>query len=91
LQSSIILPFAYGGEKGYSYILIVHRDGYATLYGHLSSFLVATGDQVKKGQVIGLSGATPGTHGAGPMTTGPHLHFEVIKNGKHIDPLSVLP
>jgi murein DD-endopeptidase MepM/ murein hydrolase activator NlpD len=80
-----------GGEKGYSYILIVHRDGYATLYGHLSSFLVATGDQVKKGQVIGLSGATPGTHGAGPMTTGPHLHFEVIKNGKHIDPLSVLP
>lgn len=80
-----------GGQRGFSYILIGHRGGYATLYGHLSSFSVTTGQEVRQGQTIGLSGGRPGTHGAGPMTTGPHLHFEVIKNGVHADPESVLP
>ncbi len=80
-----------GGELGYSYILVGHRDGYATLSGHLSSFAVATGQQVAQGQVIGYSGGTPGTHGAGPMTTGAHLHFEVLKGGVHINPRTVLP
>lgn len=80
-----------GGETGYTYILIGHRDGYATLYGHISVPQVAPGIQVKKGDVIGLSGGTPGTPGAGPTTTGPHLHFEVILNGSNIDPFDVLP
>ncbi len=80
-----------GGARGFSYILIGHRGGYATLYGHLSAFSVVTGQEVHQGQVIGLSGGKPGTHGAGPMTTGAHLHFEVIKNGVHVDPASVLP
>ncbi|MFA6038779.1 MAG: peptidoglycan DD-metalloendopeptidase family protein [Candidatus Peribacteraceae bacterium] len=80
-----------GGAKGYTYVLIAHRDGYATLYGHLSSVAVAAGDDVVQGQTIGLSGGQPGTPGAGLLTTGPHLHFEVIKNGTNINPLSVLP
>ncbi len=80
-----------GGATGFSYILIGHRDGYATLYGHLSSFAVATGQDVRRGQLIGESGGQPGTHGAGPMTTGAHLHFEMLKNGVHVDPLTVLP
>ncbi len=80
-----------GGARGYSYILIGHRDGYATLYGHLSSFAVGAGDEVRQGQVIGMSGGKPGTYGAGLLTTGPHLHFEVIKNGANINPLNVLP
>lgn len=80
-----------GGARGFSYILIGHRDGYATLYGHLSSFSVQTGDVVSRGQVIGLSGGAPGTHGAGPMTTAAHLHFEMMKNGVHIDPRDLLP
>ena len=80
-----------GGRTGFSYILIGHRDGYATLYGHLSQFAVSTGDEVYGGQMIGLSGGAPGTHGAGPMTTGSHLHFEMMRNGQHIDPKLVLP
>lgn len=80
-----------GGATGYTYVLIGHRDGYATLYGHLSKVSVQAGERVGKGEQIGESGATPGTDGAGPMTTGPHLHFEVIHNGEHIDPKAVLP
>lgn len=80
-----------GGETGYTYVLIGHRGSYATLYGHLSSVSVQAGQEVSAGQIIGLSGGTPGTSGAGPMTTGPHLHFEVIKSGVNVDPLTVLP
>jgi len=80
-----------GGKTGYSYLLIGHRGGYATLYGHLSEFLVAPGQTVSKGDVVALSGGQPGTHGAGPMTTAAHLHFEVIKDGTNVNPQSVLP
>lgn len=80
-----------GGATGYTYILIAHRNGFATLYGHLSSTLVHQGQEVRAGAVIGLSGGKPGTRGAGPMTTGPHLHFEVIHSGVNIDPSAVLP
>ncbi len=80
-----------GGKTGYSYLLIGHRGGYATLYGHLSEFLVAPGQTVSKGDVVALSGGQPGTHGAGPMTTAAHLHFEVIQDGTNINPQSVLP
>lgn len=80
-----------GGAKGYTYILIGHRNGYATLYGHISQTLVKAGQEVTAGQTIGLSGGKPGTDGAGPMTTGPHLHFEVIQSGVNIDPKTMLP
>lgn len=80
-----------GGLTGYSYILIGHRDGYATLYGHVSQALVSAGQDVAGGQQIAISGGTPGTHGAGPMTTAAHLHFEVIQGGVNVDPKTVLP
>lgn len=76
---------------GYSSLVIRHGDGYATLYGHISGFLVAEGERVNAGQSVALSGGTPGTPGAGRMTTGAHLHFEVIKDGVHVDPRTVLP
>lgn len=75
---------------GYSYIIVKH-DGFATLYGHASNFFVAEGDTVRQGDVLAASGGMPGTPGAGTLTTGPHLHFEVIREGKRIDPLTVLP
>jgi murein DD-endopeptidase MepM/ murein hydrolase activator NlpD len=76
---------------GYNYITIVHAGGLNTIYGHILEIFVQEGDIVQAGQLIGLSGGMPGTPGAGYMTTGPHLHFEVIKNKKHQNPLDFLP
>lgn len=75
---------------GYSYIMLAHAGGYMTLYGHVSNIMVSEGDAIKTGDIIGLSGATPGTKGAGAYTTGPHLHFEVLKDGVNDDPLNYL-
>ncbi len=62
-------------------ILINHGGGYQTRYAHLSKFSVSAGQTVSAGQQIGLVGATG-------RVTGPHLHFEVIVNGKTANPLS---
>jgi murein DD-endopeptidase MepM/ murein hydrolase activator NlpD len=76
---------------GYSYLILAHKGGFMTAYGHILEFRVEAGDKVKEGQTIALSGGTPGTKGAGLMTTGAHLHFEVMKGGKYVDPLEYLP
>lgn len=91
ISDGIVFAVKDGGLTGYSYVLIGHRNGYASLYGHVSSFLVKKGDIVSIGQMIALSGGKPGTHGAGYMTTGAHLHLEITKNGTHVNPTSVLP
>jgi len=75
-----VVVFA-GVESGYgNYTCINHGNGIATCYGHQSLLLVKVGDQVKRGQVIGLVGSTG-------YSTGPHLHFEVRINGAVTDPL----
>jgi len=76
---------------GYSYIILAHKKNLVTVYGHVYESLVKPGMLVKKGDVIGLSGGTPGTKGAGMQTTGPHLHFEVHYKGEPVNPLDYLP
>jgi murein DD-endopeptidase MepM/ murein hydrolase activator NlpD len=71
---------AAGWESGFGWTVeVAHTKGYSTLYGHLSRYLVDVGDQVAKGQQIGLSGSSGNS-------TGPHLHYEVRLNGVPVDP-----
>ncbi|MCR4780577.1 MAG: peptidoglycan DD-metalloendopeptidase family protein [Ruminiclostridium sp.] len=65
------------------YIVIDHGNGYQTLYAHLSAIYVTVGQEVTKGECIGAVGSTG-------WSTGPHLHFEVRKDGSRIDPFSVV-
>jgi murein DD-endopeptidase MepM/ murein hydrolase activator NlpD len=69
-----------GERSGYGNMVeIDHGNGYSTLYGHSEKVLVHVGEIVKKGQEIALLGSTG-------RSTGPHVHFEVLYNGKPIDP-----
>jgi murein DD-endopeptidase MepM/ murein hydrolase activator NlpD len=70
-----------GERSGYGQMVeINHGNGLATRYGHNEKILVKQGDMVRKGQELALMGSTG-------RSTGPHLHFEVLKNGAQVDPL----
>jgi murein DD-endopeptidase MepM/ murein hydrolase activator NlpD len=69
------------------YIIVRHRDGMITIYGHLSGIFIQKGDYVRQGMVIGSVGKTGNAAAAGML---PHLHFEIRKNGVPQDPLEYI-
>ncbi|MDD2891827.1 MAG: peptidoglycan DD-metalloendopeptidase family protein [Candidatus Gracilibacteria bacterium] len=75
---------------GYGYIALKHANGYVTVYGHISEVLVNKFDFIDTGRLFAKTGGTPGTPGAGVMTSGAHLHFELYKNRESADPLRLL-
>jgi murein DD-endopeptidase MepM/ murein hydrolase activator NlpD len=69
-------------EQGYgNHVVINHGFGYETLYGHMTRFIVRAGQKVKRGELIGYVGSTG-------RSTGPHVHYEVIKNGEKVNPIN---
>jgi murein DD-endopeptidase MepM/ murein hydrolase activator NlpD len=74
-----------GPEGGYGkYIRIKHSNGYETAYGHMSAFAkgMEVGKKVRQGQVIGFVGSSG-------LSTGPHVHYEILVNGRFVDPMRV--
>jgi murein DD-endopeptidase MepM/ murein hydrolase activator NlpD len=80
----------FNGSSAYAYIMIIHNNSLSTIYGHVSGVNIEADQYVTKGQRIGSTGGGPGMPGSGPFSTGPHLHFEVRKNGIPINPLNYL-
>jgi len=74
----IVVKSGWNGGYG-NYIKVKHGNGYETVYGHLSKVSVKKGQKVKKGDVIGKVGSTG-------RSTGAHLHYEIIKNKKRVNP-----
>jgi murein DD-endopeptidase MepM/ murein hydrolase activator NlpD len=73
-----------GDQRGYGRTVIIeHADGRRTRYAHADELQVSAGDCVAAGQIIATVGSTG-------RATGPHLHFEVIEEGRQIDPLKIL-
>ncbi|MFA9397563.1 MAG: M23 family metallopeptidase [Clostridiaceae bacterium] len=80
-KGTVTLATYYGGYG--NAIIINHHNGYETIYGHTSKIYVSEGDEVEKGDLIALVGSTG-------SSTGPHLHFELRKNGVPINPLNFI-
>ena len=78
-----LVKFA-GWKSGYGNVVeIDHQNGYVSLYAHNSAFVVKVGDVVRAGQVVAKAGSTG-------RSTGPHVHFEVHKNGRSVNPRTFL-
>jgi murein DD-endopeptidase MepM/ murein hydrolase activator NlpD len=83
-DSGYVVESGWSNEGYGNYVVIDHRNGFQTLYGHLSRIFVGAGNSVGKGTVIGAMGSTGNS-------TGPHLHFEVRQRGVQLNPFGWLP
>ena len=74
------IAYTYYGNSGYgNHVIIVHQNGFTSLYGHMSGFAISSGTPVAKGQRIGFEGSTG-------FSTGAHLHFEIRLNESPVNP-----
>lgn len=75
---------AYAGRKGGygNFVQVNHSGGLASGYGHMSRFAVSSGTRVRRGQIIGYVGSTG-------LSTGPHLHYELYRGGRPVNPMSI--
>lgn len=88
-DGKVIYAGNYGGACGYG-VKIQHSADYATIFCHLSRIDASTGEWLRKGVQIGLSGGAPGATGSG-RSTGPHIHYAVKLNEKFVDPMFYIP
>jgi len=94
-ESGVVILAKFDGAYGNSVVIdhgtnLLDGANYRTRYGHAISLNVYNGQKVYKGQTIALVGSTGiGTNGK-PTSTGPHLHFEVLKNGKVVNPITYI-
>lgn len=82
-ESGTVLVAGWNSGGYGNYVVIDHGGGISTLYAHCSSLSVSSGQKVSKGQVIAKCGSTG-------LSTGPHVHFEVLRNGSHTNPMAYL-
>ena len=75
---------------GYSYVVIEHADDFLTLYGHLSDIYINEGMMIDRGDLVAKTGGEGGGHGTGVFSTGKHLHFEMMREGRYVDPMRFL-
>ena len=80
--SGTVVTAGYNSARG-NYVVVSHGNGLSTLYQHCSSLNVSVGQSVSRGQVIAYVGTTG-------ISTGPHLHFEVLVNGSNVNPMNYL-
>lgn len=81
-KSGTVTVATYNGVYGY-YVQINHGDGFSSLYGHMTHYIVGVGQSVSAGQVIGYMGSTG-------WSTGPHLHFTIYYNGNTVNPMNYI-
>ena len=82
-RAGIVTIAGWGSAAG-NYVKIDHRDGFSSIYMHLSSYCVSSGQMVSAGQTIGYVGNTG-------VSTGDHLHFGIAKNGAYVNPCAYVP
>ena len=81
-KAGTVIVSQYSRSYG-NYVVVSHGSGNTTLYAHMSSRSVSTGQYVQQGQVLGITGSTGNS-------TGPHLHFEITEGGVRVNPLNYL-
>lgn len=82
-RSGTVTTATYSGSAGY-YVSINHGDGFSSVYMHMTSYVVKSGQSVSQGQLIGYMGSTG-------ISTGSHLHFGITYNGTYVNPADYIP